>query len=389
MKTEISQKSDIQMPDSELTASEMLKQLPNLYPMRFLLCAIVFLYHIPLVTATFGMPSFRDAAIFEKGMVAVYYFFTLSGFLIIRLLYNEYEVTGTVNLVAFYKRRIQRLYPVYFTVIAVGLLVYHVVLPLVGIDFEVRYTIPELLLYYVFFIPNVFNVLHPETGTILYVLWSIGVEEQFYIVCPILLYLARQHIIKVLWIILVVLLLLLLLTNFFKYNNFYFYFASGGLCAILGQRKLLRFIDNGLAKMVILACFVGVFTTNVFDFSNPFVFHVFNTIVSGLTLAVLAYSPPFIIRNRFVVYLGKISYGLYMYHMIVLAAVLFVSKLLNLDGLLGSAAFVVFLNVSVFAGSFVVSALSYEYFERIFYKPRKFSESPKLPIQPTRQLSSQ
>lgn len=67
----------------------MKKELPNLYILRFLLSITVIVYHIPMISSNLKIPYYNDSPIFEKGTLAVYYFFTLSGFLIFRALLPE------------------------------------------------------------------------------------------------------------------------------------------------------------------------------------------------------------------------------------------------------------------------------------------------------------
>src|ERR1700761_7732202 len=134
-----------------------MKHLPNLYPLRVFLVLMVTLYHVPLASGSLNVPHYNELPIFLKGDLAVFYFFTLSGFLILRLIYNELAQTNTFNFKAFYIRRMSRLYPAYYLVFIIGLLVYHVVLPKVGIPFKRDYSVATLVLDYVFFIPNVFR----------------------------------------------------------------------------------------------------------------------------------------------------------------------------------------------------------------------------------------
>lgn len=73
------------------------KELPNLYALRLFLALLVVIFHIPISSSTLDFPSYNGLAIFNKGNLAVIYFFTLSGFLIIRLLYLEIKNTSTIN----------------------------------------------------------------------------------------------------------------------------------------------------------------------------------------------------------------------------------------------------------------------------------------------------
>lgn len=116
-------------------------------------------------------------AIWGVGMYGVPVFFVLSAFLITRLLLMERERTGRVDLRAYYVRRTLRIWPLYFLVSAVGLVVSH----RLG-DPNVRGSLAALGT----FTANVAMAkgrLVPNLGP----LWSLSIEEQFYLVWPLAL----------------------------------------------------------------------------------------------------------------------------------------------------------------------------------------------------------
>jgi peptidoglycan/LPS O-acetylase OafA/YrhL len=108
--------------------------------------------------------------------VGVTLFFVLSGFLITTLLIEERERTGRIDIVAFYKRRARRLLPALFAFLAVMA----VLLAARGVD--VVGTIVPPILYYA----NWVLVLGGELPLVGHT-WSLSVEEQFYIVWPAML----------------------------------------------------------------------------------------------------------------------------------------------------------------------------------------------------------
>jgi peptidoglycan/LPS O-acetylase OafA/YrhL len=155
-------------------------RFPGFDSLRAYAALFVVLGHIPMTQASRGLPAPHGGALFYRGSYAVSFFFTLSGFLITYLLLTERERSGTVDLKAFYLRRVLRIWPLYFATIAGGLVVYKLVLPSVGIVYPVDYTLPVALLLYVFFLPNLMNSLF-TVGGLLNPTWSIGIEEQFYL----------------------------------------------------------------------------------------------------------------------------------------------------------------------------------------------------------------
>ena len=170
----------------------MTRRFPGLDSLRFLAAAFVVIGHVPMTQGSIGLPNPTWSATFFRGSHAVCFFFTLSGFLITYLLLEEERRSSTIDVTRFYLRRICRIWPLYFAVVAVGLLFYNWLLPLVGIPYEVRYGLPTAVLLYTLFLPNLMNSLY-TVGGILNPLWSIGIEEQFYLAWAPLAKRARQR----------------------------------------------------------------------------------------------------------------------------------------------------------------------------------------------------
>ena len=118
-------------------------------------------------------------------------FFVLSGFLIIRIIYSA-KLRHAFSIRNFYIRRVLRIFPLYYLIVAFGFLFYWIVLPFLNIPFENNYNFVEGVSLAIFFLPNVFAELY-KPGGILEVLWSIGIEEQFYIIVAPLLFLIRKQ----------------------------------------------------------------------------------------------------------------------------------------------------------------------------------------------------
>jgi peptidoglycan/LPS O-acetylase OafA/YrhL len=111
----------------------------------------------------------------DGGLVGVALFFTLSGFLITTLLMEEWTRHGRIDLLAFYARRAIRLFPALIAVVAVC----------VALGFPLHDG-AMVLLYLSDFMVASGNLINPLTHT-----WSLAVEEQFYLIAPIALVLVR------------------------------------------------------------------------------------------------------------------------------------------------------------------------------------------------------
>ena len=340
-----------------------MQKLPNLYFLRFFLAITVVIYHIPDTSKNIGLAFFNDLAIFHKGGVAVYYFFSLSGFLIIRNLYLENN-RGWVNLRKFFVRRMLRLWPLYYVVIIFGLFTYQVLIPILGVNYETDYSVKELLLYYIFFLPNVFNALY-KVGGILNITWSIGIEEQFYIIFPFIFLMFRKNIKMSLFTLLLLLLSILFINeSFYKHQNYYFYFIAGGLFAILAEQGRLVFLKSRFISALIL--FLVTFFTNLFVFKDGRYSHIAYLLIANLLIVSLAYYPIFLFDKLKLNYLGEISYGIYMLHMIVTTFWLYGIKVIDLDTYLDDTFLIALNNVVILAVTIYLSHLSYKYFESLF-----------------------
>jgi peptidoglycan/LPS O-acetylase OafA/YrhL len=127
---------------------------------------------------------FVKTDLFGNGNLGVNFFFVLSGFLITFLLIEEKQINKRIDLPRFWLRRILRIWPLYYFCVFFGFIIFPYLKLLFG-------HIPQETadpLSYIFFLNN-FDFLQKDSpdASILGVLWSIAVEEQFYLIWPILL----------------------------------------------------------------------------------------------------------------------------------------------------------------------------------------------------------
>ena len=138
--------------------------------MRCLSICLVLWHHSPAHSAIES-----PIMILQRGFVGVDFFFVISGFLITTLLLREESQTGRFSLLAFYWRRVLRILPLYFLTVSLAAFWWIVVLG------ETHWL--ELLPYYYFFLANFLDADIP----LLSPTWSLSVEEQYYLVWPLLL----------------------------------------------------------------------------------------------------------------------------------------------------------------------------------------------------------
>lgn len=348
--------------------------LPNITSLRFFLALFVLIFHLAEFSKKNQLPFYDELALFHKGTEAVYVFFSLSGFLIIRQLYLEKIETHTISLNKFFRRRMSRIFPLYVVILIFGLLYYNIILPKMGYPFEINYNLAEALVLCFFFMPNVFAVLY-DPGAIIGVLWSIGIEEQFYLfIAPSLLLAPRKRILAFLALFTMGY-FVLFFTDYFQFlrqfSMLFFYFSAAGLAAIL-QLKYAAYFKNTNIRNILLLLLIAYFTTTIFQENlSPQLYHLSGLLLFSSTIAFLAARPIFILNNQPLIYLGKISYGIYMYHVIVIQLVAFVVLKIDLASHLTNTVFIITYNSVVILISILASHLSYKYFETYFMKPKK------------------
>ncbi|MBD0833006.1 acyltransferase family protein [Aestuariibaculum sediminum] len=349
------------------------KQIPNLTAIRFFLAMLVVIFHTSEFFANREYPFFNNAAIFHKGTEAVYMFFSLSGFLIIKQLYNEKKLTKTIKLKYFYFRRALRIFPLYYLILTIGFLYYQLILPNLGFNVENNYNLGYGLLLGLTFFPNILQTYNP--GGILEILWSIGIEEQFYLlVAPVLLIVPLKKIQQ----------FLLLFTGayfliYFSKNSvilrelsmLFFYFSFSGFCAIFLENVKFKSVIIKLRHIIFIIITI-YFITNIFlEALNPFYYNLFSFLLFGLAISTLSIKSIKILQNKILMYLGKISYGIYMFHALAiqLTGLLYLKIISKLN--LPYATDVFIINLLVIIGTILISYVSYIYYESYFLKRKQ------------------
>lgn len=143
--------------------------------LRFLCISLVIWHHVPIWKSL-------DPIFFSRGHTGVDFFFVLSGYLITTLLLREDDAAGTINLKGFYWRRILRIVPIYFFVVTIAVC-YEVFVK--GHSGNL-----DILPYYYLFLSN---FIESRDVVFLDPTWSLSIEEQFYLIWPVLLLLLSRH----------------------------------------------------------------------------------------------------------------------------------------------------------------------------------------------------
>ena len=328
---------------------------PALDGLRFVAFGLVYLFHrgIPQVaTGIDGLsrrlgyrPSTREHApwsvgnaILDNGWVGVQLFFILSGFLITTLLLREEARLGRIDLRAFWMRRILRIWPLYYLTVAITFFLLPWMDGALGHastrELWSRHLVPFLL-----FGGNwSMGLVGPVPYDAISILWSVCVEEQFYLFCPLLIAFvpANRRVPVVLGLMIFGVIgravtakameSQLVTPVFFQFSTISQLdtFLAGVLLALVRERgKSTNHLGgNPIAVAGLLMLWAGLLAKPGLghgSVAGRAIDFVAIWVVGGATVAVAAANRGLLSRvlgNRRMVWLGQISYGLYMYHMI-------------------------------------------------------------------------
>ena len=269
----------------------------------------------PLFAEGSAAANFCDALI-PDGRFGVTLFFVLSGFLISSILLNETFKGGPGSKMSivktFYLRRVFRIFPIYYLVVIIFLLL--------GNSFVLQNAG-----YFVFYCSN---FLQHKPGNPLLHTWSLAVEEQFYLLWPWLLVFVERRYLKYLFA------FCILFGVGFKYFEYYRLhgdgyllfscfdsFSLGGLYAYMrcDERQGRKFENGFIVSLVMLLFFAWRFDKLV-GVPVVVIFQKFleSCVALGAIIFVLRNKnkviQKYLLENRALIFIGKISYGLYLYH---------------------------------------------------------------------------
>ena len=361
----------------------------NLDSLRGIAALSVIFYHFPR-WLNFPDGNFSEAVqriisfSHNGGPLAVRFFFVLSGFLITYLMLDEERVTGKFSIKKFYIRRVLRIFPIYYISLIFGFVIY----PLLMKWMHVSYAEVSSPFYFSMFLAN-FDVMyhhHPVNG-LLGLQWSVAVEEQFYLFAPLVFLFVNKKIFP--WV-----QLLFIAASYIFYLNHWddgtsvphyhtlsvlSYLSFGCLLAWVCRFHLssVETILQKIPRFVSLLIYVLVLTFIFFldeihaavPFFNAIFLKVISTLFFGFVILEQVYSSKSFFKLgkiKVLSWLGKISYGLYIYHMTAIYLVIY------FYGLNENTVFTQM--VVALALSILFSWFSYRFIEKYFRNLRtKFS----------------
>ena len=375
---------------------------PGLNGLRFFAAILVLFFHAEFVLPPVVSNRFLQI-LCGNGNNSVTFFFVLSGFLITYLLCVESENTPNhaVNTWHFYKKRIIRIWPLYYGLLLLSVLAQVFFYP----DFVVQRVDNEALMFIAALFPQIayayFNL-----GNLLH-FWSIGVEEQFYLLYPLVVNAAKSNLEKTLWAVIVLKALfywvfsmqfvgvlspkiveIINLTGFEK-------MAWGGIAALWIFKK--RFVPNQsvlFSKAAQLFYFMILFyylSTNYYAmpmsaekqwyaliFRDLFGFYLIVPLLFlYLILNISLNQRSFLnLEHPMFRYLGDISYGIYMFHMVGIAVGHWVATRLP-QFTTDAWSYRLVFYIAAVIGTIGMAAFSFEFYEKQFLRFRPTTKVSK------------
>jgi peptidoglycan/LPS O-acetylase OafA/YrhL len=350
---------------------------PELDVLRFFAFFLVFLSHtVPGAEAFWSQTPLPHAAVnwivglAAGGAFGVDLFFALSSFLITTLLLREREAVGSVDVTAFYLRRILRIWPLYFVFLLVVTPLMSHLLP--DENMPLKYTLAFLLLA-----GNWACVLWGYPHSVAGPLWSVSMEEQFYLAWP---WIVRR------WALNLVAVALVLLAVSFAARVYLVVggaihpqiwcntlarldpIACGALLAVVATRREIALTGAMRAVLLLFAIVVLAIAGRYGDFTGIRSLITFPAVTAACVALILAtLGSPMLSAHtpvlRALIYLGRISYGLYVFHLMFAMLFNVAATMEPMDRLVRI--------VATLAATIAAAAASYHLLERPFLRRKQ------------------
>ena len=318
------------------------------------------------------------------GGFGVTVFFFVSGYIITRLMLEEFADTGAISLRNFYIRRVIRLYPPLLVLIAASAIV--AIAQKLPVEIEGYFaSLFYFMNYYLGYLDlnNSAFIRPPGFGP----LWSLSVEEHFYILFPLTVFLVRGKSDRLILAALAVCTLCLLIrigyvlflppkvASVYTYQNSEARFDSIAFGVLLASitaggrgQDFIRRLTSSTAVLIACTVLVACFAVQSDDFRNTLRYSLQG---GGLFILVAAvvfterYTVAYrILNSALLVWIGQLSYSLYLWHQLVAH---FLVTTTDIDRVLGHVPSALFTVVA----SFVLAAASYYLIEQPFQAQRK------------------
>ena len=342
--------------------------------LRFFSFLLVFFLHIP----------FSNSSLFsfftKSGGIGVTFFFALSGFLITYILLYEKTCNGRISLKKFFIRRILRIWPLFYAMIFFAFITPHL-LESFHLSYSNQGYKPNWLMS-ILFLENykmMFTGSFPNVSP-LRVMWSLCIEEHFYIVWGILISIIPLKKVPhlILGSILFANLSRIIYARFGIENVDLFsnidYFAYGAIPAyiLVLRSEILNKVEKLHPSVKYFTAFITVvlvfgipnMKTERLSLITPLIFGVLFSMIIVFTLPQRNFLR--IKDNLWISKMGKYTYGLYLFHTIIINLFLHLKESFSID--LNGAVF----SILSLLCTILISIMSYHFFEKQFLKLKTY-----------------
>ncbi len=266
--------------------------------------------------------------LFSKGYLGVDIFFVISGYVISQRIYKDYLLYGKILIKDFFIRRLKRIFPVLIFIVFFTFFTFFLFgqLNLLVNNFNTSF-------FSIFGVSNIYFLLQEKDyfDTVfndpLGHTWSLGVEEQFYLIYPILIYglfrvLKENREKKICLIFFIISILLIFLTFYLSVDNpsLVFYFPLFRFWEFLAGCSLffIKIKNNKKNSLFSLLFFILILTALLTNIPVPYLYNNLIIVIFS-SLLIYFYNKSalidFIFENKFIIYIGNISYSLYLWHL--------------------------------------------------------------------------
>lgn len=350
--------------------------LKGLSGLRAIAAMAVVVSHTLLSGTSLGLGSHQGSDLAGFGVTI---FFSLSGFLITYLLLIEKERFKTINIKAFYIRRVLRIWPLYYLYLLVSFAI---------IYFFNLTELPGSAFYYIFLLANVPFFTGPGMPLIGHY-WSLGVEEQFYLFWPWIVKRTKNILRFLIIFIFAFIALKIAFRVLYSTTNLQWPYmaiqvtrfecmaigATGAVLVVENSKWFFRIMYHPLSQLIAWSS-IALMAFNKFHIASV----IDNDIVALLTVILIinvAMNPATFIKleNKVFDFLGKISFGMYVYHpLIIFFTGRYLSERINSTN---SVVRYLVIFCVIIGLTILIAWLSYTFFEKKFLKLKlKFALVP-------------
>lgn len=267
-----------------------------------------------------------------NGYLGVDLFFVISGFVITKTLLKYKEIHGEIEIISFFLRRLKRIYPALIVMIVIS----SIFVSYFGvINFFNFHLYLKTGLFSIFGVSNIFLIyksddyfLNQENNPFTHT-WSLGVEEQFYFIYPFLLFLifkinTNKSFNKLIYYILTIISAVSLYLFFFNnsiLSNFYspiirfWELSLGCLAFFLYNENKNKISDLFVFIYIPVLLFIYFFDLSFLSYQIKTFITVFLTFLFLLRKKSENFVINHFLENKIIIYVGKISYSLYLWHL--------------------------------------------------------------------------